>query len=113
MTVLAIVDDLFFRAKIEAAAAQMGAALKVATDADGGPWRLIIIDLNLSTRDPVELVKTIRTTAPSTPIVGYYSHVQVDLETRAKHAGCSMVLPRSAFVKQLPALLQMPDGLTA
>ena len=39
------------------------------------------------------------------PIVGWYSHVEADLRRDAREAGVDEVLPRSAFVKRLAALL--------
>ena len=107
--ILAIVDDLIFRGKIEAAAKQVGTALTVAKDAEaaiqpGQEWSRVLIDLNLS-GDAVAMVRRLREAHPDTPIVGYCSHVQQDLQRQALEAGCTAVLPRSAFVKQLPELL--------
>ena len=113
MAIVAILDDLVFRSKIEKAAAHLRLRLDVAGDATSAvqqlsrePCSLIVIDLNGSTSDPIELMKTLRQLAPATPIVGYCSHLQSDLQARARAAGCSVVLPRSAFVQRLPALLQ-------
>ena len=108
--ILAIVDDLMFRAKLEAAAAQLGTPLTIAADADpalrpGQEWSRVLIDLNLSGGDAVAMVRKLRGAHPDTPIVGYCSHVQQDLQRQALEAGCTAVLPRSAFVKQLPELL--------
>ena len=108
--ILAIVDDLLFRGKLEAAAAQLGVELAIAADAgsvprNGGPWRRVLIDLNLSRGDALAIVRALRAAHPGIPLVGYCSHVQQDLQQQALAAGCTTVLPRSAFVQQLPALL--------
>ena len=108
--ILAIVDDLLFRSKLEAAATQLGTALTLATDADPSPgngqaWNRALIDLNLSAGDPLAIIRALRQTHPSMPIIGYCSHVQTDLQRQALEAGCTAVLPRSAFVQQLPQLL--------
>ena len=107
--VLAIVDDLIFRGKLEAAAAQLHAPLTLARNVEGAAlvpaWRRVLIDLNLSSGDPLAMVRALRQAQPALPIVGYCSHVQEDLARQAVAAGCTTVLPRSAFVQQLPQLL--------
>lgn len=108
--ILAIVDDLIFRSKLEAAAAQLGVALTIAADAgavprNGQPWSRALIDLNLSRGDALAMIRDLRAAHPDLPVIGYCSHVQQDLQQQALEAGCAMVLPRSAFVRQLPELL--------
>ena len=107
---IAIVDDLFFRGKLEVTAAQLGVPLTIAADAhsvprDGGPWSRVLIDLNLSRGDALAMIRDFRAAHPGVPIVGYGSHVQQDLQRHALEAGCTTVLARSAFVQQLRQLL--------
>ncbi len=93
MIVLAIVDDLVFQAKIQAAAVPLGVEVRIAknfTQAQEA-WAdpaVVIVDLSLAV-----------------PIIGYGSHVQTELLAQARAAGCTTVLPRSAFAQQLPSLL--------
>ena len=114
MPILAIVEDLFFRAKLETAATQLGTALTVASPEQsleafqGRAWQLVIIDLNVSSGDPLGLLRAIRKGAPTVPIIGYCAHVQRELQAEAASAGCTTVLPRSAFVRRLPELLSGP-----
>ena len=61
----------------------------------------MLIDLNLSRGDSLAMIRTLRTAHPGTPVIGYCSHVQRDLQQQALEAGCTKVLPRSAFVQQL------------
>jgi DNA-binding NarL/FixJ family response regulator len=108
--ILAIVDDLLFRGKLEAAAAQLRVPLTIAADAssvprNGQPWSRVLIDLNLSRGDPLAMIRDLRAAHPGIPVVGYCSHVQQDLQQQAIEAGCTTVLARSAFVQQLPELL--------
>ncbi len=108
--VLAIVDDLLFRAKLEVAAAQLGTPLTIVENADGARrsgqgWSRVLIDLNLSRGDSLAMIRTLRQAHPDLPVIGYCSHIQHDLQRRALEAGCTTVLPRSAFVQQLPELL--------
>ena len=112
MSVFAVVDDLFFRSKLESAANAVGVPLHLSADGStfatahrARPIDLILIDLNLTGQDAVVIAQALRTTAPQVPVVAFFSHVQTDLEQRAKDAGCAMVLPRSVFVRRLPELL--------
>lgn len=109
--ILAIVDDLFFRSKLEVASAQLGTPLTIAADAGpglrpGAQWSRVLIDLNIARGDAVGMVRELRAAHPSLPVIGYVSHVQHDLQRQALEAGCTQVLPRSAFVQQLPELLK-------
>lgn len=108
--ILAVVDDLIFRGKLEAAAAQWGAPLALAKDAEGAlrpeqAWSRVLIDLNLSSGDALAIVRAVRQAHPDVSIIGYYSHVQDALRRSALEAGCTEVVPRSVFVQQLPHLL--------
>ena len=110
--ILAIVDDWFFRAKLEAAAAHLGTPLTIAADAGpalqpGSGWSRVLIDLNLSRGDALAMIRDLRAVHPGLPVIGYCSHVQQDLQQQALEAGCAMVLPRSALVQQLPELLSL------
>lgn len=108
--ILAIVEDLMFRSKLEAAATSLQAPLTVSRDASpalqpGSHWSRVLIDLNLS-GDPLGMVRAVRAAHPDVPILGYYSHIQHALQQQALEAGCTQALPRSAFVQQLPELLK-------
>ena len=107
---LAIVDDLIFQKKIESAAQQLGTPLTVTADPSGVQrpgqgWSRVLIDLNLSRGDALEMIRALRQTDPDVPVIGYCSHVQKDLQQQALSAGCTTVLPRSKFVQQLSELL--------
>ena len=109
--ILAIVDDLLFRSKLEAAAAQLGVLLTIVADTssvprNGQPWSRMLIDLNLSRGDALAMIRDLRQAHPGIPVIGYCSHVQQDLQQQALEAGCTRVLARSAFVQQLPELLR-------
>ena len=69
---------------------------------------MLIVDLNCATVDPILLIA--RTKAdPATkaiPIVGFVSHVQTELRQKAAAAGCDVVVPRSVFAQDLPAILE-------
>ena len=112
--VLAVVEDLFFTVKIHEAAKRAGLPIEfVKSEPDAlekarhAP-ALILIDLNYSAIDPVHLIEELKS-APETkaiPLLGYVSHVQVELKQRAHRAGCDMVVARSAFSQNLAQILR-------
>ena len=112
--VLVGVDDLFFNAKIRTAAKHLGVevffprSLEAFIEAaqNDAPV-LVIIDLHLQRYDPFALALILKADEAlrATPLVGFFSHVQVELQRRATDAGFDRVLPRSAFTKRLPEIL--------
>ena len=115
MIVLAIVDDLFFQAKLQAVAAPLGLDVRIAktfahAQASWSDPGVVVVDLHIAGADPMEVVRTLRAQRPTVPIIGYGSHVQAELLAQARAAGCTTVLPRSAFVQQLPRLLAARDA---
>ena len=117
-TVLAVVNDLFFSAKINEAAKRAGVTLKYVTSekdllekAKADP-ALIILDLNFEAVRPIELIGKLKATAELKHIglLGYLSHVQTDLQKLAQEAGCDTVMPRSAFSMDLNKILMRYAG---
>ncbi len=112
--ILVVVDDIFFLAKIQQTARQLGVAVE-SVSPDALPERLakdavaaILLDLNHHSGKAVATVQSIKS-APVTrsiPVVAFLSHVQTDLAQAARAAGCDRVMARSAFSQQLPTLLQ-------
>ncbi|MDQ1558201.1 MAG: hypothetical protein QOD32_1261 [Pyrinomonadaceae bacterium] len=113
--VLVAVDDLFFASKIRATAEHIGIEVVFprSLDAfgeaakDGAP-ALVIVDLHLQRYDPFAVARQLKSDEllRETPLVGFFSHVQVELQRRAADAGFDHILPRSAFTKRLPEILQ-------
>jgi len=106
MKVAALIDDLFFVGKVRGVAQELGTELTICRSADAVPADAarVFVDLNASTFDPVAEITKLGA-QPSRPVIAFVSHVQVDLKERAEQAGATEVLPRSAFVQQLPRLL--------
>jgi DNA-binding NarL/FixJ family response regulator len=113
--VLSAADDMFFSSKIESVARLVGVKVVHALDARqleeclmGAAPRMIILDLNSKACAPLEAIRRIKadTRFSQTPIVGFLSHVQHELERRASEAGCDQVMPRSSFSVDLPRILQ-------
>jgi DNA-binding NarL/FixJ family response regulator len=110
--VAALVDDLFFQAKIMETAKQLGIELKTFGTGPAllaavlqSPPRLVIIDLN-ARQGPIEAIEQLHASAASVPIVAFLSHVQTELAARAKAAGCRDVMPRSLFTMNLANILK-------
>jgi len=113
-TVLAIVDDLFFASKIRGTGEQVGAHVLFARTIDDALQKvreqtpaLIVVDLNVRSCDPFELGKDLKTdeTCAAVPLLGFFSHVQTELQRAAKDAGFDRVMPRSLFSQKLSEIL--------
>jgi CheY-like chemotaxis protein len=110
--VLALVDDLFFQAKLAETARQAGVTLQTVTNGEAlanavaaQTPRLVLVDLN-ARQGPLNAVQQLKASADGVPIVGFLSHVQTELAEQALAAGCSQVLPRSRLSAELPSILQ-------
>ena len=112
--VVAVLDDLFFTVKIMDAAKRAGLEIvfikeeaRVRELARELPT-LMIFDLNTKAVDAVRLIQELKN-QPATKhisLLGFVSHVQVDLKKEALAAGADNVLPRSTFSTTLPSILQ-------
>ena len=111
--ILAVMTDLFFTVKILDAAKKLGLTAEFVKDktlalekARANP-SLVILDLNCAAIDPLGLIAAIKA-ATNVPLLGFISHVQVDLKQKALAAGCDTVVARSVFAERLPELLATP-----
>jgi CheY-like chemotaxis protein len=109
--VVALMDDLFFQMKIAETAKHLGVEFKVATTAEAlaallqeSPTKLLIVDLNARSA-PVAAIERLRASQKDLPIVAFLSHVQTELAAQARAAGCSEVMPRSAFTQNLASII--------
>jgi PleD family two-component response regulator len=116
--VLAVVSDLFFSVKLTEAAKRAGLALEFVKDSNQVLEKakekpsLIILDLNLESADPVQLIVKLKQNSDTKGIslIGYLSHIQVELKQQAQEAGCDMVLARSAFSQNMPQIFKRHSG---
>jgi DNA-binding NtrC family response regulator len=109
--VVAYLDDLFFQSKLTETARQLGIDLRACADANtfvaeisNGKPTLVIADLN-ARANPFEAIATARAVAPDIPVIGFFSHVQIELAERARAAGCTEAMPRSKFTRDLATIL--------
>lgn len=112
--IVAILSDLMFIAKIQEAAKRVGLEVVfVKTEQDAlekakdNP-AVIILDLNANNLEPLDVIEKLKANEATSKIslVGYVSHVQVDLKMAAQQKGCDVVLARSAFSQNLPTILR-------
>lgn len=120
--IIAAVDDMFFASKISATADALGIAIKfhrrletvVAAAGELSP-ALILVDLHNEKIDPLELARRLKAneSLQAIPLLGFFSHVQTDLQQAAIEAGFDQVIPRSVFSRDLGTILagdkQNPD----
>ena len=113
-TIVTLVEDLFFLAKIRETAKAVGVTVLMA-DARGGSAGIaelhplaIILDLNSRGLAAVDWIKALKSDSATRAIriVGFVSHVQERIVADARAAGCDAVMARSAFTKQLSDLLR-------
>ncbi len=111
--VITLVDDLMFLSRIREAARGSGVGVRSARNAtdlvgaarDGG--RLVLVDADSARLRWEEAVGALRAepSLADLPVIAFLSHVRADRAEAARAAGCSRVLSRSAFVRELPRLL--------
>jgi CheY-like chemotaxis protein len=112
--VVAALNDLMFTVKIQDAAKRAGLQVSFVKSREQTLEQakqhpaVIILDLNDAALDALELIGAIKAAEETRdiPVLGFVSHVQTDLRQAAQEKGCDIVLPRSAFSHNLPALLK-------
>jgi len=106
--------DLIFVSKIKGTATELGYPLMVA---DGNLQakamieahrpRVVLIDLAAGElAAPAALVAYRQLTGPNAWFVAFGAHIDANALIAAKAAGCHVVVPRSRFAAELPALLR-------
>ena len=120
--IIAAVNDMFFASKIRATAEALGVVIKfhrridslVAAASELAP-DLILVDLHNEKVDPIELARELKANEnlKAIPLLGFFSHVQTELQRQALEAGYDQVIPRSVFSRDLGSILardkQNPD----
>jgi CheY-like chemotaxis protein len=112
--ILAVVDDMFFASKIRAVAESVGSDLVFTRSLDALIEKarekrpdLIVVDLHNQKTSPISIAQQLRSDPElkDVHLLGFFSHVEVELQRQAKEAGYSQVLPRSVFARDLPSIL--------
>ena len=116
-TVLIVVDDLFFLAKIQTTLTHLGLSSQVVTQEVALQQHLqqqtalpvlMVVDLTLRGSDPVALIRASRSVERTAPlaILAFGAHVAVESRQQALQAGADRVVAKSEFSQHLPALIQ-------
>jgi CheY-like chemotaxis protein len=112
--VISVVDDMFFASKIRAVAEAAGVEISfprsqeaVVSKARETKPGLIVVDLHNQKIDPVALARELKADEKlqSITLLGFFSHVQTELQRNALAAGFDRVIPRSMFARDLPQIL--------
>ena len=112
--VIVVVDDMFFASKIRAVAEAVGVEVsfprtREAVIEKAREARLIIVDLHNQKIDGVALARDLKADAQLRTIlmVGFFSHVETELQRNALAAGFDQVLPRSVFARDLQRIISL------
>ncbi|MEX2447195.1 MAG: hypothetical protein WD404_00435 [Solirubrobacterales bacterium] len=99
--VVSIAEDLMVASRVDTALTSAGHHVILArslAEASFDEAELIVADLDAV--DPAAL------RGAGVPVLGYYSHVEVETKRAADAAGIEMVVPRSRMARELPALVE-------
>jgi glycine oxidase len=110
---LALIRDILFRSRIDAAAQYSASEVAYASDLEQAIARCgeirpvtVIIDLSDAAFPAAEAGLKIRAAAPQARLIGYASHVDLKALNAARSAGFDLTLSRSEFVSRLAELLK-------
>jgi DNA-binding NarL/FixJ family response regulator len=111
--IVAFVDDLMLLSRVREAAKalevevrgmrRVADLLEACRHAPPG----VLMDLDSARLPTAEALTALKSdpTLGAIPVVGFFSHIHPERARAARDLGCSRVLPRSAFVQELPSLL--------
>jgi len=97
--IVALSADLMLGSKVEATLSAAGHEVTLSPSLQEAPLDeadLIVADLDLG--NPEALVGL------GIPVLGYYSHVDIETRAAAEAAGIDLVVPRSRLARELPQL---------
>jgi CheY-like chemotaxis protein len=117
--VLALIDDIFFHAKVQETARQIGVGLRICTTQEAllaefvkETPKLVLVDLNARS-NPVGAIEQLHSNGHAIPVTAFLSHVQTELAARARAAGATDVMPRSQFTRDLATILSQAKSQTS
>lgn len=122
-SIVALVDDLFWRAKIDHAARSAGSTARFISEpselAGLTPQTTSVVVVDLSLRKlPFEAIAGLKAAESSRglTVIGFYEHVRKDLREKGLAAGCDDVYPRAGFAERLADIVLRyahPGGVRA
>ena len=97
--IAAVVADLMLasrvRTSLEASGHEVEAATELPDELDG--IDLVVADLDVVSPEALGEL--------GVPVIGFYSHVDVETKKRAEEAGLALAVPRSRMSRELPELV--------
>lgn len=99
--VVAVAADLMLGSKVEATLSAAGHEVTLSPSLQEAPLdeaELIVADLDAE--NPEALVGL------GVPVLGYYSHVEVETRQAAEAAGIDLAVPRSRLAREMPQLVE-------
>ncbi|HLU25680.1 MAG TPA: hypothetical protein VKZ58_08230 [Longimicrobiales bacterium] len=118
-TVVALVADLIFGARVRGTAESLGVPAVVVRRAEELVERartlrprLILVDLAARAGDPATAIGALKADPETVgiPVVAFVAHEDRAAIEAARQAGADRVMARSAFVRELPGLLRGAGG---
>jgi CheY-like chemotaxis protein len=111
--IIAAVDDMFFASKIRATAESLDVdvtfvrSIEAMTATKHKP-DLIVVDLHAQKVDALALPRIVKANEElrSVRLIGFFSHVETELQRAAIDAGYDTVIPRSVFSRDLAGILK-------
>lgn len=98
--VVALAPDLLLGSKVEAMLSAAGHEVTLSAALTEAPLDAVdLIVADLDTENPEVLLGL------GIPVLGYYSHVNVDTKQAADAAGINLAVPRSRMARELPQLV--------
>jgi hypothetical protein len=107
--VLALAPDLFFAAKIKETLTAAGHEVSLAAspeDLSSQHQRPDVVIVDLDSSKGYDAPRF----GDPTRLLGFYSHVDVDVRRRAEEAGFDLVVPRSKMAREMPELVKRLVG---
>ena len=110
-TLVATVEDLFFRSKIDATARNLNVPVRFIERKDltavclEGKTAAVLLEL--SNGSSLDAIRSLRQNpkCKDVSVIGFLSHVDRELARDAESAGVTQVMPRSQFAETLPDLM--------
>jgi hypothetical protein len=98
--IAALVADLMLASRVRTSLEASGHEVEQDTDL---PDELDGVDLVVADLDAVAPE---RLGEVGVPVIGFYSHVDVEMKKRAEETGLALAIPRSRMVRELPELVE-------
>ncbi len=106
--ILALTTDLFVQSRVLELAKSSGAVGQVVTTeqdllarAESSLPHLVVLDLASAEYDPFSCAEKLKSMVPPPRILGFFPHVRLDLQLKAKRVGIDYIVPNSSFLKTL------------